>query len=130
MHSPDRMDDKRQDKRQDSRPDKRQDRQAGQSIDRQLGGLTKAGIRELRNSVSDLVRRAGQGERIVITVDGRPMAQLGPLQPDAEGVTLHDLAGAGLIQPPAAAGEATMPDPYPVPADVRVDRLIDQIRGA
>ncbi|MGI9598812.1 MAG: type II toxin-antitoxin system Phd/YefM family antitoxin [Acidimicrobiales bacterium] len=92
-------------------------------------GLAEVGIRSLRNSVSELVRRAGRGERIVITVDGRPTAQLGPLQPDAAGLTMQDLAAAGLIEPPRQSAERTMPAPYPVPADVRLDRLIDQIRG-
>lgn len=35
--------------------------------------------RELRNDVSSVLRRAEQGEHFVITVDGRPVAELGPL---------------------------------------------------
>jgi len=35
--------------------------------------------RELRNNVSDVLRRAEAGERFTITVDGRPVAELGPL---------------------------------------------------
>lgn len=37
--------------------------------------------RELRNHVSDVLRRAERGERFVITVDGRPVADLGPHRP-------------------------------------------------
>lgn len=96
-------------------------------------GLAHVGVRDLRSSLAALIRRAGQGERIVITVDGKPVAQLGPLQPDRAGIELHDLAAAGLIeppgQPPEAMADRAMPAPYPVPADVRLDRLIDQIRG-
>ncbi len=99
----------------------------------QSAGLAHIGIRDLRGSLASLVKRAGQGERIVVTVDGNPVAQLGPLQPDGAGIELHDLAAAGLIEPPPqlpeAPGEREMPSPYPVPADVRLDRLIDQIRG-
>ena len=65
----------------------------------------------------------------MITVDGRPVAQLGPLGPDGAGPSLHDLAAAGLIDPPRRELDHSMPAPYPVPADVRLDRLIDQIRG-
>jgi prevent-host-death family protein len=36
--------------------------------------------RELRNNVSDVLRRAEAGERFVITVDGRPVAELGPTE--------------------------------------------------
>ena len=92
-------------------------------------GLARVGIREFRSSVSALVRRAGAGERIVITVDGKPAAQLGPLMPDASGMTLQDLAAAGLVTGPLAAAEPAMPPPLPVPADVRLDRLVEQIRG-
>jgi prevent-host-death family protein len=35
--------------------------------------------RQLRNEVSDVLRRAEQGERFTITVGGRPVAELGPL---------------------------------------------------
>ncbi len=96
-------------------------------------GLAHVGIRELRNTVSALVRRAGQGERIVVTVDGEPVAQLGPLGPDGGGPTLDDLAAVGLVTPPridpGTDGGPTMPPPSVVPADVRLDRLIDQVRG-
>jgi prevent-host-death family protein len=35
--------------------------------------------RELRNQAGTVLRRAEQGERFTITVDGRPVAELGPL---------------------------------------------------
>lgn len=34
--------------------------------------------RELRNNVSDVLRRAESGERLTITVSGRAVAELGP----------------------------------------------------
>jgi prevent-host-death family protein len=34
--------------------------------------------RELRNNVSEILRRAEQGEQFTITVAGRPVAELGP----------------------------------------------------
>ncbi len=112
-------------------------------------GLAQVGVRALRNEVSGLIRRAADGERIIITVDGRPMAQLGPLEPDSGGLTLEDLAAAGLIEPPLTAPSsasspssaspassamaveeaAAFPPPFNVAADVRLDRLIEQIRG-
>ena len=42
--------------------------------------MAKAGLRELRQHASDLVRRAEQGETVTVTVSGREVAQLGPLQ--------------------------------------------------
>lgn len=38
------------------------------------------GIRDLRQRASDLVRRASQGEEIVISVSGYPSARLVPIQ--------------------------------------------------
>jgi len=35
--------------------------------------------RELRNNVSDVLRRAEAGERLTVTVNGRPVAELGPI---------------------------------------------------
>ncbi len=92
-------------------------------------GLDRVGIRQLRNSVSGLVKRAAGGERIVVTVDGRPMAQLGPLDAGDDRPTLDDMAAAGLIEPPRQPDPAPMPAPIAVPADVGLDRLLDQIRG-
>lgn len=34
--------------------------------------------RDLRNGISDILRRAEAGERFVVTVGGRPVAELGP----------------------------------------------------
>ncbi len=41
----------------------------------------EVGLREMRQSASELVRRAEAGERLTITVAGRPAAVLGPIQP-------------------------------------------------
>jgi len=90
-------------------------------------GVATVGVRELRNQVASVLRRAAAGERIVVTVDGRPTAQLGPLTaPGAP--TLTDLAAAGLVEPPRTAVPAD-PRPEDLPADVRLDRVIEDLRG-
>ncbi len=90
--------------------------------------MERVGIRELRNQVAAVVRRAGRGDRIVVTVDGRPVAQLGPLEPDRRGVTLDDLVAAGLIEPPAT-DLRRQPVPEPLAIEARVDRVLDELRG-
>jgi prevent-host-death family protein len=45
--------------------------------------MSEAGLRELRQNASELVRRAQAGERVTITVAGRPAAVLGPVGPRA-----------------------------------------------
>lgn len=109
----------------DARP---ADASAAADIERDLAGLDRAGIRQLRNEVSGLVKRAAAGERIIVTVDGRPMAQLGPLGV-GERPTLDDMAAAGLIDAPRQPGPPEIRPPLQVPADIRLDRLLDQIRG-
>ncbi|ABD13456.1 prevent-host-death protein [Frankia sp. CcI156] len=43
--------------------------------------MDEIGLREVRQNASDLVRRAQAGERLTITVAGRPAAVLGPVSP-------------------------------------------------
>lgn len=53
--------------------------------------MTTIPQRELRNNVSDILRRAEQGECFTITVAGRPVAELGPPERAARGGTAADL---------------------------------------
>jgi len=104
--------------------------------------MATIGTRQLRAELADFVRRAGTGERFVVSVGGRPVAQLGPIEtwgttgPD----TLEDAARLGLVQRPQVVenmvGSEDLPvDPgksdsiSPFPADVRVDRILRQVRG-
>ena len=41
--------------------------------------MTDLPARELRNNVSDVLRRVEAGERLRVTVSGRPVAELVPL---------------------------------------------------
>jgi prevent-host-death family protein len=43
--------------------------------------MAEVGLREMRQNASELVRRAESGERLTVTVSGRPAAILGPLTP-------------------------------------------------
>ena len=90
--------------------------------------MLRVGIRELRNDVAAVVRRAAAGERIVVTVDGRPVAQLGPVEASGS-PTLTDLAASGLVEPPHGAQPAGAPDPLDTAVDVRLDRVLAEVRG-
>jgi len=91
--------------------------------------LRRIGIRELRNDVAAVVRRAGAGERIVVTVDGRPVAQLGPLSPEGS-PSLDDLVAAGHVVAPRRAAAPPIPEPVDPPVDARTGPVIDELRGA
>jgi prevent-host-death family protein len=90
--------------------------------------LSTIGVRELRNQVAAVVRRAAGGERIVVTVDGRPMAQLSPLTPAAQ-PTLADLASTGLLDAPLKPRPTAAPAAEDLAVDVRLDRAMDELRG-
>jgi prevent-host-death family protein len=91
--------------------------------------MDRVGIRELRNNVAAVVRRAAGGERITITVDGVPAAQLGPLSPGRDALTLDDLVAAGLAQPPGRRDHPPAADAEDVPVDARPDSVLDELRG-
>src|SRR5687767_653242 len=61
--------------------------------------VEQIGVRELRANLAAAIRQAGAGERVVITIDGRPVAQLGPLEPSGA-PSLEELAASGLLEPP------------------------------
>lgn len=90
----------------------------------------RLGIRDMRRRLTALVRRAGTGERIVITIAGRPVAQLGPVEATSAQPTIDDLVARGLLE---AAHRADRPPP-----DLRVDswtggrldRALREVRGA
>lgn len=43
--------------------------------------MSEVASRELRNNTAGLLRRAQAGENITVTVNGKPVARLSPLQP-------------------------------------------------
>ena len=93
-----------------------------------LPSSARIGIRELRAELATFVRQAGAGDRILISVDGRPVAQLGPIQPDGE-PTLHDLAAAGLVRLPGRDDHPSEPPATSVPVDALPDHVMAELRG-
>jgi prevent-host-death family protein len=71
-------------------------------------------VRELRNQASRVVRRARAGERLIITVDGVPAAEIGPISVAERATSLDELISTGAV---VAARTRTVPRlPRPVPA--------------
>lgn len=87
------------------------------------------GIRRLRAEVAAQVRRAGAGDRVVITVDGRPIAQLGPLEPTTGSTTIADLAAQGRIVPARRSDRPAPEMSLPLWAGTRIDQLLREVRG-
>lgn len=77
--------------------------------------MERIGIRELRNQTSGAIRRAMAGERIIITIDGVPAAQLGPLNAGDHPASIADLIAAGLLEGPRATSPPPSAQPIRVP---------------
>ena len=90
--------------------------------------MESIGVRELRNNVAAVLRRAAAGERVVVTVDGLPVAQLGPIEPVGQ-PTLEDLVATGLVQAPQRRVEAAESSPVDLAVDVRIDDVLAELRG-
>lgn len=90
-------------------------------------GATELGVRELRASLPEAVRRAAGGERTVITSRGRPVAQLAPL--DATAPSLARLIGSGAVIPPRRTSRWRPPEPVVVWAGTRIDQVLRELRG-
>ena len=93
--------------------------------------MDKVGIRDLRASAAAVVRRAEAGQTTVITVGGRPVAQLGPLTSQGVERTLDELVAQGLLIAPrrAAITDAPIRGTITVWGSLRLDRLLREVRG-
>jgi prevent-host-death family protein len=89
--------------------------------------IRTTGIRALRGSLADAVRRATAGERTVITAHGTPVAQLAPL--DEAAPDLDRLVAAGGLVPPRRTSTWRPPEPIPIWSGVRIDRALRELRG-
>lgn len=85
------------------------------------------GTRELRAELAAIVRCAAAGQRTVIGIGGRPVAQIGPL--DADAPALAQLIAAGGVVAPRRATAWRAPEPVPVWAGTRIDQVLRELRG-
>ena len=90
------------------------------------------GIRELRADLAAHVRRAAGGETTVISIAGSPAAALTPLAMSDEpsGDThLSSLIASGALIAPRRADGRVADGTVTTWANVRLDRLLGEIRG-
>ena len=92
---------------------------------------TVIGIRELKAKLSECVRRAADGERLIVTDRGRPVAQLTPLDPS----TLDDRArleqgiAEGWITPAKRRGGLGKARPLLLSDGPTIQEMLDEDRG-
>jgi antitoxin (DNA-binding transcriptional repressor) of toxin-antitoxin stability system len=87
------------------------------------------GARELRSDLATHLRRAGAGQRVVVSVGGRAVAQLGPIEAEQGQTVLADLVAAGAITPPRRTDAGRLPPAVPIWSGVRLDRALKELRG-
>ena len=85
------------------------------------------GVRELRSGLANAVRRAAAGHRTIVTSNGRPVAQLGPL--DETAPALDQLIASGALVAPRRSGAWRPPEAVAVWSGVRIDRALRELRG-
>lgn len=86
-------------------------------------GMRRIGIRELRQDASTYVHQAAEGESFTITLRGRPVARLVPLDELTRGVEMLLERGAQLPEARIASWSARRPlDEEPLTADLDADR--------
>jgi prevent-host-death family protein len=56
------------------------------------------GIRDLKNRLSEYLRRVAAGERIIVTDRGRPLAVIAPAEPRAADEAVHRMVREGLAR--------------------------------
>ena len=76
--------------------------------------MERIALRELRNQASRVVRRARAGERLIITVDGVPAAEIGPVREAERATSLDELIATGAV----VGARTRTPPPPPKPARV------------
>jgi prevent-host-death family protein len=72
-----------------------------------MARASAAGIREIKDNLSEYVRRAEAGERIAVTMHGRVVAMLGPVEKDTRGrrrTRLEQMIADGTARPPLRDG--------------------------
>lgn len=81
--------------------------------------MNTIGVRELRADLAALVRRAGAGQAVVVSVGGRPVARLGPA---------HEALDPSIVAP-RRTDPARLGPPIAVWSGVRLDRALKELRG-
>ena len=89
----------------------------------------KLGIRELREQSAKYVQRAGAGENIVVTVNGEPVAKLGPLESSNRQVSITELIAKTALIAPRRKDTFKLAEPVAVHSGARIDQLLREVRG-
>lgn len=97
-----------------------------------ITSMIAVGIREMKNRLSEFLRRVREGEVVLVTDRGKVVAQLTSpgANVESEDLAFDRLAAEGLLS--RRGGENTpdlYPDMQPVSPDLSSEQLLDELRG-
>lgn len=90
--------------------------------------MERIAVRELRNQASRVVRRARAGERLIITVDGVPAAEIGPVSSAQRASSLDELIATGSVVRARIRTAAGPPRPVPAPSGRSSSSVLRELR--
>ena len=93
-----------------------------------VDGKHKTSMSELRKDLASFLRIANSGEQVVVTVDGKPFAALGPLEAQNE-ITIEHLVAGGLVNKPLRDEPLQDPEEVILPVDSNVTAILREVRG-
>jgi prevent-host-death family protein len=73
--------------------------------------MRELGVRELKQSLSRILRAVGRGERVRVTLRGKPIADIVPAGDTATEETLRQLVAQGRVRLPTRARPRRAPRP-------------------
>jgi len=77
--------------------------------------MSTVGVRELKNRLTHYLRRTKQGEEIVVTERGKPIAVIKPLKPrEDEQAVIRRLEAEGILRPALKRGPMPKPTWKPI----------------
>jgi len=83
------------------------------------------GIRELRDTLTQTIRRVRGGESVAVTHDGKPVALLVPYPEDR----IAQLAAEGKVRLPLRPLTLPLPEPVPVTGSMTASEALEDDRG-
>lgn len=87
--------------------------------------MNRIGIRELRDTLTQTLRRVRNGESIEVTHDGEPVAVITPYRPDH----LEQLVAEGKIRPPLRPMTYPLPEPVEQTGPMSASEALADDRG-
>jgi len=90
--------------------------------------MDQVSIRELRNDVSRIVARVRAGERLIVTSNGVPVAEIGPITRQPATRTLDELIAVGAVIPPRTRAKPKPARPIKFSGPLTTDEILRDMR--